>query len=270
MKVNKNKSKKKTFTNIMIASGLSFAVVGCGVAYLYNEYQKPQVSKAVSYDDEEYTITLTGSEFFNYHYDNLANYLNNNTISNTSSFNNISSFVYTDGVFEIDADVSFEYNSLDTEDSLTYVYSNETDYIIESQIGLDLGITYNFYYHINVYTSEYDEVDSNIVNDTSFSFEWYIGSTNYSAIKSAIELDIQANQPAQANSIGEEIIETITSGLGLTKELADEFLTGFGTLFWNNGALTNFSMFALIMLGVAVSFAVVKLVLNIIRGNTGA
>ena len=43
--------KRKLITNILIASVMSFAVVGCGVAYLYNEYQKPQVSRALSYDD---------------------------------------------------------------------------------------------------------------------------------------------------------------------------------------------------------------------------
>ena len=75
--------------------------------------------------------------------------------------------------------------------------------------------------------------------------------------------------------MGQAIIEAIVSGLGLISDLATEFMNGFETLFWdatlNTGAggLTSFGMFALIMLGVSVSFAVVKLVLNIVRGNTG-
>jgi hypothetical protein len=77
--------------------------------------------------------------------------------------------------------------------------------------------------------------------------------------------------------MGAAIIDAIKSGLGLIGDLASEFLDGFSTLFWVEptgtetvGHLTTFGMFALVMLGVAVSFAVVKLVLNIVRGNTGA
>lgn len=76
--------------------------------------------------------------------------------------------------------------------------------------------------------------------------------------------------------MGSAIIQAITSGLGLIAVLAGEFMNGFESLFWdptlNTGAggLTSFGTFALIMLGVSVSFAVVKLVLNIVRGNTGA
>ena len=76
--------------------------------------------------------------------------------------------------------------------------------------------------------------------------------------------------------MGTAIINAIKSGLGLIGDLANEFLTGFSTLFWdstaNNGAggLTDFGTFALVMLGVAISFAVVTLVMRVIRGNTGA
>ena len=76
--------------------------------------------------------------------------------------------------------------------------------------------------------------------------------------------------------MGAQIISAIESGLGLIKSLAEEFLDGFTTLFWDPtaaegaGALSTFGVFALVMLGVGVSFAVVKLVLNLIRTNTGA
>lgn len=76
--------------------------------------------------------------------------------------------------------------------------------------------------------------------------------------------------------MGTAIIDAIKSGLGLIGDLASEFLTGFQTLFWdptansNAGALTVFGQFALVMLGISVSFAIVKLVLNIVRSNTGA
>lgn len=75
--------------------------------------------------------------------------------------------------------------------------------------------------------------------------------------------------------MGAAIIEAIKSGLGLIADLAEEFLAGFTTLLWDaeagtSGALTVFGNFAFVMLGISVSFAVVKLVLNLVRGNTGA
>lgn len=75
--------------------------------------------------------------------------------------------------------------------------------------------------------------------------------------------------------MGTAIIDAIKSGLGLIADLATEFLTGFKTLVWDAtanqgaGALTEVGVFAFVMLGVSVSFAVVKLVLNLLRGNTG-
>ncbi|NLD79423.1 MAG: hypothetical protein GX641_03765, partial [Mollicutes bacterium] len=69
---------------------------------------------------------------------------------------------------------------------------------------------------------------------------------------------------------GGQIIGSIASGLGLIGNLTNEFLTGFTYLFWQNESLTSFGGFALVMLGVSVSFAVVKLVLFIIRNKSGS
>lgn len=75
--------------------------------------------------------------------------------------------------------------------------------------------------------------------------------------------------------MGAQIIDAIKSGLGLIGDLASEFLTGFSTLFWDAtansgaGALTVFGTWALVMLGVAVTFAVISLVVNLVRSNTG-
>lgn len=76
--------------------------------------------------------------------------------------------------------------------------------------------------------------------------------------------------------MGAAIIQAIKDGLGLIGDLASEFLTGFSTLFWDDtlnsgaGGLTSFGTFALVFLGVAITMAVVKLCLNVIRGSTGA
>lgn len=75
--------------------------------------------------------------------------------------------------------------------------------------------------------------------------------------------------------MGAQILDAIRSGLGLIGDLAGEFLEGFTTLFWDasagsgTGALTVFGVFALVMLGVAASFAIIRLVMSLIRGNTG-
>ena len=76
--------------------------------------------------------------------------------------------------------------------------------------------------------------------------------------------------------MGTAIIEAITSGLGLITEVAKTFVDGFSALFWdatansNAGALTTFGIFTLVFLGISITFAVVKLVMNIIRSRTGA
>lgn len=75
---------------------------------------------------------------------------------------------------------------------------------------------------------------------------------------------------------GQMIIDAIKSGLGLIGDLAQEFLEGFTTLIYvaptgsGTGSLTTFGIFAFVMLGVSVSFAVVKLCLNLLRSSTGA
>jgi len=75
--------------------------------------------------------------------------------------------------------------------------------------------------------------------------------------------------------MGAAIISAIQSGLGLIGDLASEFLTGFSTLFWDAtanegaGALTVLGTFSLVMLGVAVTFSIIRLCMSLIRGNTG-
>lgn len=75
--------------------------------------------------------------------------------------------------------------------------------------------------------------------------------------------------------MGSAIIEAIKSGLGLMQDLAEEFLSGFTTLFWDAtansgaGALTTFGTYSLIMLGIAITFSVIALVFNVLRSNTG-
>ena len=74
----------------------------------------------------------------------------------------------------------------------------------------------------------------------------------------------------------DSVVEGITDGIGLLSPITNEFLNAFTSIFWDStandgeGALTTFSSFALTFLGVSITFAVVKLALNLIRGKTGA
>ena len=76
--------------------------------------------------------------------------------------------------------------------------------------------------------------------------------------------------------MGSQIIDAIKSGLGMIGDLASEFLNGFTTLFWDAnansgaGALTTFGLYACVFLGISITFAIVKLCLNLVRSNTGA
>lgn len=76
--------------------------------------------------------------------------------------------------------------------------------------------------------------------------------------------------------MGAAIISAIESGLGLITDLANQFLSGFTTLFWdasansNAGALTVFGTFACVFLGISITLGVISLCLNMVRGNTGA
>lgn len=72
--------------------------------------------------------------------------------------------------------------------------------------------------------------------------------------------------------MGNAIIEAIKSGLGLMTNIANEFMSGFSLLIWDSSSnsLTTFGNFALIFLGVSITFAIVKLCLNLIRSKTGA
>ena len=71
---------------------------------------------------------------------------------------------------------------------------------------------------------------------------------------------------------GDNIISSITSGLGLIGDITTNFKNGFSALIWNSekNTLTTFGNFALIFLGVSITFAIIKLCLNLIRSKTGA
>ena len=227
------------FGNILIATALSFAV-GIGVVNTPETNYNNDIPNNVVYDDENYSITLSVDELNNYTWENLSNLYNNDdhtyityVVYNNSTKSNTSQ---ADGIVNFSG-IRFYYDSTELED---------TNWVNKFSNGVE-GSNGIFEYNL----------------------ELSINTSYYNTVKQAIELDIQENAPAQS-SMGNTIIDAIKSGLGLIGELASQFLLGFSTLFWANNALTPFATFALIMLGIAITMAVVSLVLRIIRGNTGA
>lgn len=238
--------------NLILSIGLSFAIGLNGAKDNNHNFINNDTPNNVVYDDEEYQITLTAEELNNYTWHYFYNFLNNR-VNDSLNFQNIS-FANQYSNFDTDIyDVDGAYFYEDSEGaSIFFLYDYE-------QYNLANGTTLNKNYVI------YDD-------DPPFEISLSIvcSNSNYNDVKNAIELDIQANT-TQA-SMGNSIINAIKSGLGLIGDLASQFLLGFSTLFWNNttNTLTTFGTFALVFLGVAITMAVISLVLNIIRGNTGA
>lgn len=112
--------------------------------------------------------------------------------------------------------------------------------------------------------------------DQGEAYLWQNGVGQTEVIKTKIQNKdfynfVVSQQMAQEGTMGEQIIANIKSGLGMIGDLASEFLVGFTALFWNTtlNELTVFGIFSLVMLGIAITMAVVKLCMNLIRSNTG-
>lgn len=227
----KKKKRRKLFTNIAIASALSFAFFGVCFAFIYNnDYQ---ISKAVEYDDEGYEITLSVDEVQDYALNHLFDELSDNSFSViTISYNdNTYSYVQPTPAGYVNNINYFEFtnkNSLDSD-----------HYLIYTEMGTEITIEYD----VNIIvTSEY-----------------------YDDIKSAIELDIQDNQPYTNNTFLQDIIELLVGGIGVT---ASGIGVGLSTLVSNlviqNNAMSPFIAIVLIFGGIALAFALSRWAINLI------
>ena len=243
---NKLKNKKRIITKLFAYVTCALSIVSVGAALLIKDNYKQ--AKAISYDDENKTITFTAYECNNYHFDNLDEYLSyfdEDANSPEEEFPHTQNciFYYDDVELECDGSIVFYEGSYDV-------------------TGEPVAIFFNINHKFTL--EDYGD------NNTTFEHDLILasGGTAYNAIKAAVELDYDANYVE--HSIGLDTIAGIASGLGLTTSLASEFLNGFTSLFWVNNQLTNFAIFSLIMLGIAITFAVVKLIMALIRSNTGA
>ena len=256
---NMKKNVKKTIYTTIVMTGL-MGVFSLGVLQIkenkhevYAEQEKVEFHqdnrKFVSYDDEQEAITLNDNEINNYIWHNFYNFYN------SLESKNYISIYFDSGTYAYDGDGEGTFD-FTLNDNVIYFITNINTF------NNFIGPSHDFVnYQFSFNGDLVDDTLTLIVED---------GDDTYLNLKQAIELDIQAN--SQSDLQGENIVEAITDGLGLIPDLANEFLKGFSALFWDstNSKLTTFSTFALVFLGIAITMAVIKLCLNILRGSTGA
>ena len=144
--------------------------------------------KYVEYNDSLYYIRFTYLEFSTYHWDNLFSYFVDETL-----------FGYIHFVFNNNNDLTYEGNYIDNEgmvlfndgdDNLSLIYNNTL---------------YNYAYAADAFNYQFiTELDGISLDDDDDVVLGFLsnGSTYYSGLKSAIELDIQANQTNSPKTLG--------------------------------------------------------------------
>lgn len=166
-------------------------------------------------------------------------------------------FNYSDGTI-----LSTYYDKVTTSISSSKPYSVTFDIALSSLVQNE---TYKLYYQCYKYSSYVE--NSNSINGINPLFHY--GTAYNDVLEDNLLNDVILWN--ESITVGGSIIDSITSGLGLMTILAGSLLTAFSTLFWNSAtsSLTTLGMFALIFLGVAITFAVIKLALYLIRSKSG-
>ena len=230
-------------TNIEFDASNGYYIVYSFTQYNFTMFDSDDLAQTFEYsltiyssffaENMQKSVTLSASQLNNNTYDFIANKLND--ISSDPQLQN-TYVIYNNNIYMFDE------------------FSNG-DYIIFSNIDNESQIV--FYLDISI-TETYGKWFYWLDDNTSF--------TNSITIYSTYIAD-NINAPFDD---GSDIIGGITSGMGLISALATTFLNGFTGLFYVNGQLTNFAIYSLVMLGVAICFAVIKLCMNVLRSNTGA
>lgn len=183
--------------NLILSIGLSFAIGLNGAKDNHDYFINNDNINNVVYDDENYTITLTADELNNYTWENYYNCMTS--------------------IYIEEEDVSiwglWLYNSqpLETDD----IGSNYASYIYNS-------IRYNFNcygsnFPSNTYKFYIENEDTELLNfEYSLTLDYTNWDSEYSNIKNAIELDIQANStPSMSDflTILNNLVTLLTGGL---------------------------------------------------------
>lgn len=191
-----------------------------------------------------------------------------NTANNeiTKDINNNFSYCFSssntfDNTYRIILDFQENVSSLPTEEMALNVYYNSSRYIFY----------FETYVNNNYIVFSYDSViSSTSANLPHFTIDFTavsLGANSYTLNNVYIAKQTSSLTPISGTSI----TDAITSGLGLMGDITTNFKNGFSSLIWNSekNSLTTFGNFALIFLGVSITFAIVKLCLNLIRSKTG-
>lgn len=178
-------------------------------------------------------------------------------------------YLETDFYYILDCkNTSYVFGSTDSATLLYYDSGEDSPYIsFDSEFLSSInGPSNNVYYifHCTSLTYESTPYQTNVINISrkqTSSNTWDINQVYFGVLTSKY-----------TNLNSDTIINSITSGLGLMGDITTNFKNGFSALIWDStdNKLTTFGNFALIFLGVSITFAIVKLCLNLIRSKTGA
>ncbi len=129
------------------------------------------------------------------------------------------------------------------------------------------GTNNNVYYIFHCSDTEY-LTDLSIINNTA---DIVTSETlNFTLDINQMYFGVLTSKYTKLDS--DSIIGSVSSGLGLIDDITKQFGNGFGALIWDNSKnqLTTFGNFALIFLGVSITFSIVKLCMSLIRSKTGS
>lgn len=202
---------------------------------------KQDNKKFVSYNDESYRITFSAYELNNYSFDNLANTLDDEELDLSGTY-----------FYDNSAETTYALDEFLPTDNLTYDSGVYT-------IFFDLSTSDN-HFHLN----ENDgESNLSFLNDYSWDFMNNHEDT-YNNIKTAIQLDIQANTTGQEdyqNAFG-QFVQILVSGIqSLATGVASGIVGMASALFLetDNGSVTGLSVFG----GIVAIFAGLALAIGI-------
>ena len=245
--------KKHLISNILIASAMSFAVVGCGFSYLYNEYQKPQVSRAYDYDDNDYIVELSASEVSTTTFTHLADYLLELNEGNDYFLPVRNAYRYTTCEYLESTSATFSY---DFSDMIKFQYRDASTiinlYLSNLGNGRDKGI--------------FEVYGLNDGQPVEYSYlKFTLNSAVYADFKSAVESDLNIGTDYTNDTFLQDIISLLVGGISAT---ATGIGTGLNTLVSDiaiqNGAMSSFMSIVLIFGAIALAFALSRWVVNLI------
>lgn len=258
----KKKKRRKLFTNIAIATGLSMSLVGVGVAYICN--QDYQVTRAYDFiEDNDYVyFTFTIDEINTFSFPNFMDFAISLGSAPESAF-----YIYYDDSGNTDF-YDFYYNesygSVD-DNYVSYSAGNNRLMYISSNDNTNCVP-----YFINGSSPRYDVEEFM----TSMEYDYPLLYVRFSYEKGAdstqdfidsMNRDIALNVPYTNNTFLQDIISLLVGGISAT---ATGIGVGINTLVTDiaiqSGAMSSFVSIVLIFGAFALAFALSRWVVNLI------